>query len=136
MTDAYDDDEEEALAWAGDERPKAAKPAPSIADELEAPADGTASIPAPLLVTYGILAGLYLIYTVGWIITVLRSTMTQSDLLGEIMFQFGEFLAIASPALWFASILFLTRGRKPIIRLLLLLAGLIATAPWPYVLGV
>ena len=141
---AADDDDSEALAWAGDES-LTPEPKPSVGLDLPTGAleDGdsaetdTASkpMPAALLVTYGVLAGIYLIYVFGWIISVTRSTVAQSDLLAEIMYQFGEFLAIASPAIWFFSVLYLTRGRRSIIRMMLLLAGLIATIPWPLVLG-
>ena len=135
------DDDDAALAWAGDEPltpPVAeAREAPPLAEALEAPAaPANTQIPAPLLITYGIVAGLYLIYTIGWVITITRSTTTLPTLLGEIMFQLGEFLAIASPAVWFAAVVILTRRSKPIIRLLLLLAGLVATIPWPFLLGV
>jgi hypothetical protein len=108
--------DEDALAWAGDEPVEA----PTVRKvEL---VDGPASpkpMPAVLLITYGILAGVYLIYTIGWVITVTRSTTSLPTLFGEIMFQFGEFLAIASPAMWFAAVLVLTRERKPIVRLAL-----------------
>mgnify|MGYP000137203610 CR=1 FL=1 len=141
---ASTDPDEEALAWAGDERLQAeplARPAPERdAPDAAAIEDGTdtgpASMPAPLLITYGILAGLYLIYTVGWVITVTRSTTSLPSLLGEIMFQFGEFLAIASPGLWFVAVLLLTRGRRPLARLGWLALGLVLVIPWPLLLGV
>jgi len=134
MTDDRDDDLD-ALSWAGDEPVVEPEPAPAPTTEfVEAPArPGT---PGILIVTYGILAGLYLLLTAGWFTTVARSTTTLPSLFPEIMYQFGEFLAIASPALWFASILLLTRGRRPIVRLLLLLLGLVVVLPWPFVLGV
>lgn len=141
---ASTDPDEEALAWAGDERLQA-EPLVRPAPERDAP-DATAiesetnpapaSMPAPLLITYGILAGLYLIYTVGWVITVTRSTTSLPSLLGEIMFQFGEFLAIASPGLWFVAVLILTRGRRPVARLGWLVLGLVLVIPWPLLLGV
>jgi hypothetical protein len=129
-------DDDEALAWAGDEKPKPAEPAVAPDDSRVEPVETASQIPAPLLVTYGILAGVYLIYTIGWIVSVTRSSFAQLDLLSTIMFQLGQFLAIAGPALWFVTVLYLTRGRKPIIRLGLLLAGLVVTIPWPFLLGV
>ncbi len=129
------DDDLDALSWAGDEpvtEPAAAATPTTVF--VEAPAQrGT---PGILIVTYGILAGLYLLLTAGWFATVARSTVTLPSLFPEIMYQFGEFLAIASPALWFASVVLLTRGRRPIVRLLLLLLGLVVILPWPFVLGV
>lgn len=131
MSSAVDDTDDDALSWAGDERDAAAIAPPKAREPRDAD-----SIPAPLLITYGIIAGIYLIYTLGWIITITRSGTTLPNLLGEIMFQFGEFLAIASPALWFFAVLALTRGRKPIVRLLWLLVGLLVVVPWPFLLGV
>ncbi|MET4584082.1 hypothetical protein ABIE21_003620 [Conyzicola nivalis] len=88
-----------------------------------------------LLVTYGIVAGVYGLYTVGWITTVLRGGGTMSTILGEVMFQFGEFLAISSAPLWFASAFYLTRGSRPVVRLAWLIAGLVLLIPIPFVLG-
>ncbi len=90
------------------------------------------------LVTYGVLAGVYLIYTLGWVVSIQRLNKVQvvsTDALNAVLFGFGEILAMASPALWFAATLTLTRGRKPIVRLLWILVGLVAVIPWPFVLG-
>lgn len=133
MTAAASEPDDDALTWAGDEGDEPDAPAPVTPGE---PTDANRGIPAPLLVTYGVIAGVYLIYMLGWIITVNRSTTTLPDLLGEIMFQFGEFLAIASPALWFVAVLALTRGRPAVVRLGWLLVGLVVVVPWPFVLGV
>ena len=104
----------------------------------EAPA--TDAEPAPtssfLLVTYGILGGVYALYAVGWITTVLRNSISFPDLLSEIMYQLGEFLAIASAPVWFAAVFVFTRNSKPLVRLLWLLLGLILLVPVPFVLGV
>jgi hypothetical protein len=127
------DRDEDALAWAGDEPVEAAKP-PKV--ELVDGPPAPKPMPAVLLITYGILAGVYLIYTIGWVITVTRSTTTLPTLFGEIMFQLGELLAMASPAIWFAAVVVLTRERKPIVRLGLLLVGLVVVVPWPFLLGV
>jgi hypothetical protein len=129
------DSDEDALAWAGDE-PVSAPAKKPLAAATTAP--DKAQTPAALLVTYGILAGAYLIYTIGWVVSVTRLASVRSvsnDALAEIMFQLGEFLAIASPALWFVAVFLLTRGRKPLVRLLWILAGLVAVLPWPFVLG-
>ena len=96
-------------------------------------------MPAPLLVTYGIIAGAYLLYTVGWVFSVQRynaTVVTSPEPLNAFMFGLGQILAMLAPALWFAATLLLTRGRKPIIRLLVMVAGLVATLPWPFILGV
>jgi len=51
-----------------------------------------------------------------------------------VMYQVGEYLAIASPAIWFLTVLALTRKSKPIVRLLLLVLGVFLLIPWPFVL--
>ena len=76
-------------------------------------------------------AGLYLLYTIGWFAAVLRNTLTLAGLIPEIMYQFGEFLAIAAPALWLGTTLVLTRGRRPLVRVLWLVAGIVVLVPWP-----
>ena len=138
-----DDDDADALAWAGDEKPvvEPVETSPPVAEVLEAPTDAALDkpqTPAALLITYGILGGIDLIYTIGWITTVVRLNGVRAaftDPLSEIMFQFGEFLAIASPLAWFAAVFLLSRGRKPIVRLTWILIGLVTTLPWPFVLG-
>jgi hypothetical protein len=151
-----DDAAEAAFTWDGETdashvagpRPQRARkpgrPAREPRPVAEAPAvstpvgDAAAAAPASsiLLVTYGILAGAYALYAIGWLASILRSTLTLDNLLSEIMYQLGEFLAIVAAPLWFASVFFLTRGRRPIVRLLWLLAGLVLLVPMPFVLGV
>jgi hypothetical protein len=140
MADPEDDDA--ALAWAGDEKPvPPASPAPVETRVVEVAPDAKRQMPAALLVTYGILAGAYLIYTFGWVTSVVRYNdpvlrPASPEPLNAFMFGLGEILAILAPALWFAASFVLTRGRKPVIRLLLLLIGLVVVLPWPFVLGV
>ena len=145
MSARADDD---ALSWGGEtdpshvDGPVAERPVvePRVPEALEGTASptGPQQIPAALLITYGILGGVYLIYTIGWVTTVVRYQAVRipfTDPLSEIMFQLGEFLAIASPALWFAAVFLLSRGRKPLVRLLWILVGLVTVLPWPFVLG-
>lgn len=136
--------DEEALSWEGDSdsshvspptakttRTKDVAPAPT-APLSAVEASGPSSV---LLVSYGILGGMYLLYTVGWLVTVLGDNRKPyADVLTEVMYQSGEYLAIASPALWFGTALLFTRGRKPISRLLVLVLGLLLVIPWPFVL--
>jgi len=158
--DEITDSDDEALSWDGESdsshvagpkplrekpvREKPARPAKparasavTVDDDVEADADAdprpTSSI---LVLAYGIIAGVYALYTVGWATTILRGTGTMTNLFAEIMFQFGEFLAIAAAPLWFASVLYLTRGRRPALRLIWLLVGLVLLVPIQSVMGV
>lgn len=126
---ATDPDDDAALAWAGDETP-----AKRVEPVETSPAKK--SIPAPLLITYGVLGGLYLIYTVGWVLTVAQGAPPRATVFDDIMFRVQQGLAVASPAIWFGAVFLLTRGRKPLVRLVWLLVGLAIVIPWPTVLGV
>lgn len=132
-------DDEEALRWSGDEPDRLDVPIPRgrvrVVEVPGAPAE-RAAMPAVLLVAYGVFAGLYLIWTIGWVITVTRSVVTLPTLLSELMYQLGEFLAIASPALWFGAVLLLARDRGAALRLAWLALGLVILIPWPTLLGV
>ena len=131
-----DDDDDSALSWDGDEsdtvieRPTRAEATTSDGDDAVTPA--TSSIQ---LVTYGILAGVYALYAVGWGITVVRSGLFSTNLFIEIMSQFSEFLAIIAAPLWFALAFMLTRNSRRIVRLVWLVVGLVVLMPVPFILG-
>jgi hypothetical protein len=137
-----DDSDEEALSWDGPgsdatyvegpavKRAVATPVAVAEDDPLEPPA--TSSL---LLVTYGIIAGVFALYTVGWFTSVQRTAIVMSDSFAQVMYELGEALAVAAPPVWFAVVLVLTRDRKPNVRLLWLLLGLLLLVPVPFVLG-
>lgn len=147
------DPDEDALSWAGEDDPslvtttadaKAEKPkvaataAAATVTQVVIDPPAKPATSSLLLVTYGLLAGVYLLYTVGWVITIRRGDPGAgiSDAFAKLMFQLTEGLAIASPALWFAAAILLTVRRKPIVRLLWLLIGTLVVIPWPFLLGV
>lgn len=138
MTPDRDDD---ALSWGGevDDPSYLDGGAPAAPAREPAPADDARERPAGtnpvLLVAYGILGGVYLLYSIGWVLSVQRNAFSASSLFTEIMYQFGEFLAIISPPLFFGLVFLLTRGRRPVTRLLLLAVGIALLAPWPFILG-
>lgn len=88
------------------------------------------------LVTLGILAGIYLLYTLGWLVAVLRNPLVLSDPFASILNQSGGVLAVAAAPLWFIVTLLLGRNAAVRVRLFWLGAGVVALAPWPFVLGV
>ena len=132
-------EDDKALSWDGDDDVTTPSLPPkkttSVATADSADTIKTASSGSFLLISYGILGGIYLIYTIGWLVTVFNDNRKPfDDFLTEFMYQVGEYLAIASPVLWFVTALLLTRGRKPIVRLLALVLGVIVVIPWPFVL--
>ena len=137
-------DDDEALTW--DEvsdpthaaTPVAKTPAERV-EPVETPAETAPAAVRPatssfLLVSYGILAGAFLLYAVGWFIGIRQVVFPEVDTLSRILSTIAQVLAIASPAIWFGGAFVLTRASKPLIRLLLLLAGLVATIPLPFIL--
>ena len=152
--DADDLDEaEDALSWDTSirdasyvEGPKPVKPAtpastktvaePAGATETEVAAPAEAPTSSILLVTYGIIAGIFLLYAIGWFTTVRRSSYVDPSVLGAFMSILGEVLAVAAAPVWFGAVFLLTRHSKPIVRLLWLLLGLLLLIPVPFVLGV
>lgn len=89
---------------------------------------------SPALVGLGILGGVYLLYTIGWVIGVGRLSNPFTDPLAQFMFSLGTWLAVAAPVIWFASSFWLTRG-KPRLRWTWLILGVVLLAPLPFIAG-
>jgi hypothetical protein len=146
-----EDEDDEALTWVGGrdpshyetpevKAPKAERPTRrSRGGAVEAGDDETDELPPAtssiLLITMGVLAGIYLLYTIGWIVSLQRFPYFASDALDQAGFTAQQYLAAAAPALWFATTLVLTRKRAPLARLLWLVCGAILLVPWSFVLG-
>lgn len=91
---------------------------------------------AAIAAATGVLGGVYLAYSVGWILSVGTLQLQGATLLIEVMYQFGEFLAIIACALWFGAVMALTRGGRPAVRLGWLALGTLVLVPWPFLLAV
>ena len=100
-------EDDKALKWDGDDdvATVAAKPTRVNTTKPDATSASTADTkPAAsgsfLLISYGILGGVYLIHTIGWVVSVFNDNRKPfDDFLTELMYQVGEYLAIASPVL-------------------------------------
>ena len=138
---SVDPDDDAAYHWAGDEARGQAGPrlaqAGDDADAADAePTDVVVVTSNPVrLVGTGVFAGIFLGYTVGWILSVQAIGSGATDLFGEIMWQFGEFLAIVAAALWFSSTTYLTRECTTRFRFGWLALGVLLLFPWPIVWG-
>lgn len=104
-------------------------------------ADGTVVMPgdrAPLsntmLVLLGVVSGVALLYTIGWIVGGLRLQGTADFLVSPIGYRAAFWLAVAAPALWFTTALVLTRTSKTWIRVTALVAGFALLVPWPFIM--
>lgn len=127
------DPDDEALSWAGEtDRTHVASPAlPKDAASHEP--EAKAGLSPALLLVFGVLAGVYLLYAAGWGIHAFTHSVPVAGVFPIIMYQLGEFLSIASPFLWAGAVWLLLK--KPVWRLLWLFAGVLVLAPWPFILG-
>ncbi|MCK6080918.1 hypothetical protein KZX37_11210 [Microbacterium sp. EYE_5] len=158
-------DDEDALRWEGDdsptrpprpERTDAALPegwravgrgsgdaagAPPPPRATSDPGDATvAPISTPLgnvaLVSLGLLGGVYLLYTVGWVLGGARLSDATTFWLEPAAVVPAIWMSVAAPALWFGATLLLTRGSATWLRFAWLIGGAFLLLPWPFVIGV
>lgn len=140
-----ENESDEALIWAGGRdpshyetpEPKAPKPSKKVA-ALHAAADDEELSPpmsAVVLVSLGLLGGIYLLYTIGWFSSWQRFIYGSADDLGLVVFQAQQVLAILAAPLWFVLTMVFTRERKPAVRLVWLLIGALLLVPWSFTFG-
>lgn len=91
------------------------------------------SISSVALLAFGVLGGVYLLFSIAWLITVLRNPTQFEDALGNFMFVFGLTLALAAPASWFGAVLYLGRRANVWLRILFLVVGVAIFIPWPFI---
>ncbi|NEM91451.1 hypothetical protein [Galbitalea soli] len=103
--------------------------------DAEAEVDFAPVASSILLVTLGILGGVYLLYTIGWIVSLQRLVYASGSPLDDAAFAVEQYLAVVAPALWFGLALALTRGRAAYQRLLWLVGGALLLIPWSFVVG-
>ncbi len=130
------DREDDALRWEGESDPSLVPgSAPKTAPPPDAAVTSTATSSFEL-VAMGVLAGIYLLYIIGWFIGVARIGNPLSDEpLGQFMFSLGGWLAVAAPVIWFGTAYLLTAAR-PRVRFIWLLLGVLVLAPLPFIFGV
>ena len=136
------DDDDEALRWAGDELRGGVDPltrnrvseaaAASIDDTMDAAPAAPTNL-ARTTATVGF-AVLYLATVVGRILSVQITGSTATDLFSQVAWQFGEFVAIISGALWYLTVLTLTPDSRTAIRVGWFALGVGVLLPWPILL--
>lgn len=148
------DDDLDALTWAGDEdrarrgvrtarddRPGVSgrddEDSRAGADRSRLESDANVDEPevappggpvATLVTALG--AVVYLALTVGWVLAV-QLTAGGTDVVSAVLWQFGEFLAIAAAPLWFVAVQTLVPRRRVGVRAAWLLLGAGLLLPWP-----
>lgn len=95
--------------------------------------DERPSLSTGMLLALGVVGGIYLLYSVGWVVGGLRLKPLANFFVADAMFLPWFVLAVAAPALWFLAGWVLTRGKATWIRLSVLLLGVVLLVPWPFV---
>ena len=142
-----DEGDAEALSWEGEpvvlEQPR---PGPGtygpVAPAADAPAADVddedpvevAQVPAALLVTFGVFAGIYLLFTIAWATLAVKNWAVSADALIVTVYRIQLVGMALAPALWYATTFAVTRSRPALSRVLGLLVGMLLTIPWPAVL--
>jgi hypothetical protein len=147
-----DSDNDEALTWAGGrdpshyETPEPKEPKQSKTPKPSTKVTGIATVgdeddelrppmSAVVLVSLGLLGGVYLLYTIGLLVSWQRLIYTDPDTLELAAFRAQQVLALLAAPLWFVLTLLFTRERKPAVRLLWLVIGAIVLIPWSFTFG-
>ncbi|GGD36898.1 hypothetical protein GCM10010915_17030 [Microbacterium faecale] len=135
----WDGDDDPTLAVTPDADADAAEPspepdlAPQETDETTTEVAGTGNV---ALVAYGVLGGVYALWTVGWILgsgRVLDWIVAQPGSVPDPMYLASMVLAILAPAFWFGASLLLTRRKRAWLRFVALSIGALVLVPWPFV---
>ncbi|CAN5259284.1 hypothetical protein BH09ACT1_BH09ACT1_29450 [soil metagenome] len=130
-----DETEDDAFVWdAGVHDPSYVDAPEKIVVVEENDDELVGGMSSGLLVTFGVFGGIFLLYTVGWLIAVQRMTAVIENPFLEFMSKLGEFIAIASPAIWFVGVLWLTREVRSFRRIVWMLLGAILLIPLPLLL--
>ena len=113
----------------------ATTPAPELdgTTAIDGAADVSRQAGSAELVILGVLGGVYLLYAIGWLIWGITPAPELADPVAQFMYGLGRWLAVAAPALWFGTVLWLAAENRRA-RLLWLIAGAVLLVPIPFLL--
>ncbi|MDD7962654.1 DNA polymerase III subunit gamma/tau [Microbacterium thalli] len=155
--------DDDALSWAGDDDPTlvsappadepaaprrsnadvsaitttpaaASVPSGNASEPDDTDGDRAAGMSSAALVSLGVLGGIYLLYTIGWIVGGLRMNGVVGFLVAPPSFVPAAIVAVLAPAIWFGVAFLLTRERPSWQRFAWLAAGVVLLVPWPFVM--
>jgi len=142
--DGDGDGDDDALSWAGDDLRGGIDPLTrnrvNATRDDESDGDPDAALEAPRSLARAaatvLFAALYLAIVVGWILSSQITGSTATDVFSQVAWQFGEFVAIISGALWFLAVLTLTPESRSLVRVGWFALGVGVLVPWPILLAV
>jgi hypothetical protein len=130
-----DDREDEGLSWDGGSDPTHIDTNKADADAVADDAPEFAGTSSGMLVLYGVFGGIYLLFTVAWLITALRTTIATGTPLDDIMTRASSILAVVAAPAWFIASIALAAGRPSWLRVVALIVGIVVLLPWGLVTG-
>jgi hypothetical protein len=107
----------------------------SQADAADEDDDEPRGVGTVTLLLLGILGGVYLLYTVGWVLGGIRMQLPVTFTLPVPLYQGALWLAVLAPVLWFVAVLAATRDSRSWVRIVWLVAGALLLVPWPFVVS-
>jgi hypothetical protein len=133
---AEHDDADEGLSW-GDESDATYVDAPqnAVLPERAKPSrparetDGSGS-----LVGMGVFGGIYLLYTVAWLISGSVLPVTGGSAVSDVFAEVLRVVAIMAPAFWFVGTLWLGQQSSLRTRFVWLVIGVLVLVPWPFIM--
>ncbi len=126
---SVDHDDDDALNWGdADDATHVDAAHNPVAVKQQRTRDDEGPVGSGPLVGFGVLGGLYLLYTVAWLIS--ASVLVVADPASEVM----RALAIVAPALWFVATLWLGQTARNRTKFVWLLIGAVVLIPWPFIL--
>jgi hypothetical protein len=132
-----DHDDADALTW-GEERD--ATYVDAAANELRMPKaprprdGGDGPLTSASLGVLGVLGGVYLLYTVAWLVSAASLPVAAGTAAAAAFSQVLRVLAIVAPVAWFTTTLWLGAARRTRTRVLWLVVGVLVLFPWPFLL--
>jgi hypothetical protein len=142
--DSPADDDSDALSWAGDDLRGNIDPltrnrvnAAADRDIGDFDPDAVPAVPTNLgrSAATVLFAVLFLGVVVGWILSAQLTSSSATDVFSQIAWQFGEFVAIISGALWFLAVLTVDPDSRTLVRIGWWALGVGILVPWPILLA-
>jgi len=132
---SVDHDDDEALAWGdADDATHVDAAHNPVAVRQHGGRDPETPETSGSLVGFGVFGGVYLLYTVAWLLTASTAYVADVDTMLTVFVDVLRFLAIVAPALWFTVVLRAGRRRRTRTRLLWMLLGAAVLFPWPFLM--
>ncbi len=107
----------------------------AVDKELADAEAASAQLSSVALIGLGILGGIYLLYTIGWVISFTRYEVASELSVGVFTELIARTLAVAASPLWFVGTLLITQSRDLRYRFLWLVIGVLVLVPWPFLMG-